>query len=274
MGLAAASPSKAAEPEPARKPEPETRKSEIFTGNDAPAPPLKRRRSAGNGGRKSAGTKPGNEESAQILPFRKRPSKEEISALLEAGKTKQEMRRPFPLFGAPDQEHLERKFRLASPSGCRMISALGKAVKADCPAISDWKSSCACFRSVFAGHPMLTTRPTRSYYVLMPTPAAVTPPTYENIALYRASALAYREAWRTELSRHGGNHKLANRTSPWMPPRSRFRNSRPRCHSTRPEPSRRRPSHGWAKRITFGYGIGEAGARLPPKIRAISTPTA
>ena len=44
MGLAAASPSKAAEPEAAREPEPETRKSEISTGNDAPASPRKRRK--------------------------------------------------------------------------------------------------------------------------------------------------------------------------------------------------------------------------------------
>jgi hypothetical protein len=44
----------------------------------------------------------------------------------------------------------------------------------------------------------------------MPTPAAVTPPTPENAHLYRAAALAYRKAWRAELHRHGGDHKLTN----------------------------------------------------------------
>ena len=44
----------------------------------------------------------------------------------------------------------------------------------------------------------------------MPTPAAVEPPTPENIALYRAAALAYRKAWREELRRHDGDRKLAN----------------------------------------------------------------
>ena len=88
MGLAAASPSKAAEPEPARKPEPEARKSEISTGNDAPASPRKQRKSAGNGGRKSIGTTAGNAESAQIIDFRKRPTREEILAFLDGGKRK------------------------------------------------------------------------------------------------------------------------------------------------------------------------------------------
>lgn len=44
----------------------------------------------------------------------------------------------------------------------------------------------------------------------MPTPAAVEPPTPENIHLYRAAALAWRNAWRDELKRYGGNHKAAN----------------------------------------------------------------
>jgi hypothetical protein len=44
----------------------------------------------------------------------------------------------------------------------------------------------------------------------MSTPAAVEPPTPENVHLYRAAALAYRKAWREELRRHDGNHKLAN----------------------------------------------------------------
>ena len=44
----------------------------------------------------------------------------------------------------------------------------------------------------------------------MPTPAAVEAPTPENVALYRAAALAYREARRAELQRHDGNHKLIN----------------------------------------------------------------
>ena len=43
----------------------------------------------------------------------------------------------------------------------------------------------------------------------MPTPAAVEPPT-PNVHLYRAAALAYRKAWKEELRRHDGNHKLAN----------------------------------------------------------------
>ena len=44
----------------------------------------------------------------------------------------------------------------------------------------------------------------------MPTPAAVEPPTPENIHLYRAAALAWRNAWREELRRYDGNHKAAN----------------------------------------------------------------
>ena len=44
----------------------------------------------------------------------------------------------------------------------------------------------------------------------MPTPAAVEPPTPDYIHLYRAAALAFREAWRAEIRRCGGDHKLAN----------------------------------------------------------------
>ncbi len=44
----------------------------------------------------------------------------------------------------------------------------------------------------------------------MPTPAAVEPPTPENVHLYRAAALAWRNAWRDELRRNDGNHRLAN----------------------------------------------------------------
>ncbi len=44
----------------------------------------------------------------------------------------------------------------------------------------------------------------------MSTPAAVEPPTPENVHLYRAAALASRKAGREELRRHDGNHKLAN----------------------------------------------------------------
>lgn len=40
----------------------------------------------------------------------------------------------------------------------------------------------------------------------MPTPAAVEPPTPENIHLYRAAALAWRNAWRIERVKE----KLAN----------------------------------------------------------------
>ncbi len=48
----------------------------------------------------------------------------------------------------------------------------------------------------------------------MPTPAAVEPPTPENVHLYRAAALAWRKAWREELRRNDGNHKLANPHAP------------------------------------------------------------
>jgi hypothetical protein len=44
----------------------------------------------------------------------------------------------------------------------------------------------------------------------MPTPPATEAPTAENVAMYRAAALAWRNAWRAELRRHDGNHKLAN----------------------------------------------------------------
>ena len=45
---------------------------------------------------------------------------------------------------------------------------------------------------------------------MSPTPAAVQPPTPENVHLYRAAALAYRKAWRVELCRNDGDRKLAN----------------------------------------------------------------
>jgi hypothetical protein len=48
----------------------------------------------------------------------------------------------------------------------------------------------------------------------MPTPAAVEPPTSENVHLYRAACIAYRNTWRDELRRHDGNHKLANPHAP------------------------------------------------------------
>jgi len=72
----------------ARKPE----QAEIAAGNDAPASPRKQRKRAGNNGRKSTGTKPGNEESAQIIQFRRRPTREEVLAFLESdgGKNQKE----------------------------------------------------------------------------------------------------------------------------------------------------------------------------------------
>jgi hypothetical protein len=48
----------------------------------------------------------------------------------------------------------------------------------------------------------------------MPTPAAVEPPTPVNVHLYLAAVLAWRKAWREELRRNDGNHKLANRHLP------------------------------------------------------------
>jgi len=48
----------------------------------------------------------------------------------------------------------------------------------------------------------------------MPTPAAVEPPTSENVHLYRAAVLVWRKAWREELRRHDGNHELANPHAP------------------------------------------------------------
>jgi hypothetical protein len=60
------------------------RKPEIPAGNDAPMPPRKRQKQAGNVGRKS---KPGNGEGAKILKFRKPPTREEISALREQEKS-------------------------------------------------------------------------------------------------------------------------------------------------------------------------------------------
>ena len=67
-----------------RKPE----QAEIAAGNDAPASPRKQRKSAGNSGRKSTGTTAGKAESAQIIDFRKRPTREEILAFLDGGKKK------------------------------------------------------------------------------------------------------------------------------------------------------------------------------------------
>ena len=48
----------------------------------------------------------------------------------------------------------------------------------------------------------------------MPTPSAVEPPTPENVHLYRAAAIAYRNTWREELRRNDGNRKLANPHAP------------------------------------------------------------
>jgi hypothetical protein len=48
----------------------------------------------------------------------------------------------------------------------------------------------------------------------VPTPAAVEPPTPENVHLYRAAVLAWRKAWREELHRNGGDYKLANKHVP------------------------------------------------------------
>jgi hypothetical protein len=48
----------------------------------------------------------------------------------------------------------------------------------------------------------------------MPTPAAVEPPTPENVHLYRAACLVWKRAWRDELRRNDGNHKLANPHAP------------------------------------------------------------
>ncbi len=44
----------------------------------------------------------------------------------------------------------------------------------------------------------------------MLTPAAVEPPTPENVHFYRAAALAWRNARREELRRNDGNHKMVN----------------------------------------------------------------
>ena len=56
---------------------------EVPAGNDVPASSRKERKPAGNGGRKSTSAKPGNAESAQIIDFRKRPTREEILAFLD-----------------------------------------------------------------------------------------------------------------------------------------------------------------------------------------------
>jgi hypothetical protein len=48
----------------------------------------------------------------------------------------------------------------------------------------------------------------------MPTPCAVEPPTPDNIHLYRAAALAWRNSWRGEVQRHDGDRKLANPHAP------------------------------------------------------------
>jgi hypothetical protein len=57
---------------------------ELSSGNEAPLSEKRQRKQPGNGKRKSTGTKPGNEESAQILKFRKPPTKEEILAFMES----------------------------------------------------------------------------------------------------------------------------------------------------------------------------------------------
>lgn len=91
---------------------------------------------------------------------------------------------------------------------------------------------------------ILTTRPTRSYYVLMPTPAAVEPPTPENVHLYRAAAIADRKAWRAELRRHGGNHKLANPHIPLRAAAVAVQELAPEMTLAQRGRLHRRPSHG------------------------------
>jgi len=69
------------------------REAEGGAGNGAPVPGNKRRKQGGNGKRKLSGA-PDNAEGAQIIEFRKRPTREEIIAFLDgnsaAGKNKWE----------------------------------------------------------------------------------------------------------------------------------------------------------------------------------------
>ena len=99
----------------ARKPE----RAEISSENDAPVPPESQRKRAGNGRRKSTGTTPGNAEGAQILQFRKRPTKEEISALKASGKSIKEIAANF--------RYSERQIRniYNGISGSEMCQATG-----------------------------------------------------------------------------------------------------------------------------------------------------
>jgi hypothetical protein len=46
---------------------------------------------------------------------------------------------------------------------------------------------------------------------LMSTPAAVTPPTPTNVHLYRAAALAWRNAWRIERQKDGAQYAFSRR---------------------------------------------------------------
>jgi len=87
--------------------------------NDAPAPPRKQRKSAGNGGRKSTGATTGSAESAQILKFRKRPTREEVLAFMESGKLIKEI--------AADFRYSERQIRniLNGNSGSKKCVATG-----------------------------------------------------------------------------------------------------------------------------------------------------
>ena len=66
-----------------QKPERAENSAGTETGSDAPPPPQRGRKTAGNGKRRSAGTKPGNTENVIGFPQRKRPTPEEVLAFLD-----------------------------------------------------------------------------------------------------------------------------------------------------------------------------------------------
>jgi hypothetical protein len=84
----------------------------------------------------------------------------------------------------------------------------------------------------------------------MPTPAAVIPPTAENIALYRAAASAWRDTWRIEHVKD----KLANPHVPLEAATAAVRDLAPEMtpgEARNPRPARRCMDGAGAQRLAI-----------------------
>ena len=71
----------------------------------------------------------------------------------------------------------------------------------------------ACSASPHSARVQLTLLEQIQDLTVMPTLAAVEPPTPRNVHLYRAAVLVWRKAWREELCRHDGHIRGSVRAS-------------------------------------------------------------